>query len=104
MKANCIIARDDSARNSWSTESLRKFSSQEKDRSTIHRRGMTLNFFDDSSGRNTTFKSHPLALAADFNLSPLYPPSARIVRSRSLRPTKSLKTHSAPIASYTFAS
>ena len=32
---------------------------KEKDRSTIHRRGRTLNLFEDSSGRRTTVNSAP---------------------------------------------
>ena len=38
---------------------LRKFSNQEKERSTIHRSGSTENFFGDSSGRRTTVNSAP---------------------------------------------
>lgn len=39
---------------------LRKFSSQEKERSIIHRSGSTENFFEDSSGRRTTVSSAPI--------------------------------------------
>ncbi len=38
---------------------LRKFSNQEKERSTILRSGSTENFFGDSSGRRTTVNSAP---------------------------------------------
>lgn len=62
---------------------LRKFSNQEKERSTIHRSGSTENFFGDSSGRRTTVNSAPsFWRTVSANFRPLYPPSASIFFNR----------------------
>ena len=97
------MARADSERNSKSAASRRKFSIQEKDLSTIHRLGITLNFFDDSSGLNTTDKFQPYRLASCAKSSPLYPPSASMVLSLGYLNARFSNTIFAPVPSKTFA-
>ena len=45
---------------------LRKISNHENERSTIHRSGRTLNFFEDSSGLRTTVNSAQSKEAAEY--------------------------------------
>ncbi len=84
---------------------LRKFSNQEKERSTIHRSGSTENFFGDSSGRRTTVNSAPsFWRTVSANFRPLYPPSASIFFNRGKQPFILSITPSAPTLSWAFAS
>ena len=103
MKASCTIACRELAKNSKSEVSLLHFSSQEKVLSTIQRFGRTMNFFGHSSGRRTTFSSHPCFLAAFETSAPLYPPSARIAFRRGNLSIISLKTYSASSLSWILA-
>ena len=81
MKEVCSIARADSEKNSKSNAKRRQFSIQEKVLSTILRFCKTWNFFEDSSGLNTTERFHPYCFVDCAKSSPLYSPSARIFLS-----------------------
>lgn len=63
IKEVCNMARAYSESNLKSVTSRLQFSIQEKVLSTIQRLGITLFFFDDSSGHNTTDKFHLCRMA-----------------------------------------